>query len=90
MLEFIGHLISGLLSGGTNFDVDSTHKQRVKHAMRISRKRSPLTPEQHEFALAWLKHALANLPELRMEDKEVALRMALLKVSHAKVTIRMT
>ncbi|QOD05849.1 hypothetical protein [Pseudarthrobacter sp. BIM B-2242] len=90
MLEFIGHLVSSLLSGGTDVDVKATPRQCVKHALRISRSRRPLTPEQHEFAAAWLRHALNHLKDLKLESKEMAIRIALLKVEHASVVLRMT
>ena len=89
MLELIGHIISSLLSGGTDFDVKATPRQCVKHALRISRRRRPLTPEQHEFASAWLQHALDHLKDLKLESKEVAIRIAQLKVRHAAVSAHM-
>lgn len=85
MSELIGHLISALFNGGTVFEVRATPHQCIRHALRISRRRRALTPEQVEFATAWLNHALGNLRELDLESREVALRIALLKVSHAKV-----
>lgn len=85
MGEFIGHLISALFSSGTDLEVRATPHQCIRRALRISRRRRALTPEQVEFATAWLNHALGNLRELDLESKEVALRIALLKISHAKV-----
>lgn len=89
MLEYVGHLISSLLSGGTDLDVKATPRQCVKHALRLSRRRRPLTPEQHEFAAAWLRHALNHLKELQLESKEMAIRIALLRVKHAPVVLRL-
>lgn len=86
MLEFIGHLISSVLSSGTDFDVKATPRQCVKHALRLSRRRRPLTPEQHEFATAWLQHALDHLTDLHLESKEVAIRVAQLKVRYAAIS----
>lgn len=89
MLELLGDLLGSLIAGGTDFDVAPTNRQRIRHALRISRKRRPLTPQQHKFATAWLRYGLHHLEELKLERKEVALRVALLKLKHAQVIVRM-
>lgn len=89
MFDFLLSLLGSVLQGGTDFDVPATDRQSIRHALRISRKRRPLSPQQHAFATAWLQYGIDHMKELGMESKEVQLRVGLLRVKHARVVLRM-
>jgi transcriptional regulator NrdR family protein len=87
MLEFLGLLLSSLFDGWDPFDVEPTDRQRIRHALRISRKKRPLTPEQYDFATRWLQYGLDHLKELKLESKEVGRGVGLMRVKRAQVAI---
>lgn len=72
ILDAIGTLLEGITAG-------RPPRQRVKRALRLSRKRR-LTRPRREFAITWLAAGLEDLPGLRLESREQEIRAALEKV----------
>lgn len=75
VIEAIGSLLEFVLT-----DWRPTPRQRVKRALRLSRKRH-LTSKRREFAMGWLSFGLENLTDLRLESRELEIRSALELVS---------
>lgn len=57
-------------------------RQRVKLAVRLSRKRS-LSAKQREFSRTWLTFGLGHLADLRLESREQEIRTALDRVQQS-------
>lgn len=59
-----------------------TAKQRVKRALRLSRRRN-LSAKSRQFAQTWLDYGLQNLADLGLQAREPELRTALSRVKEA-------
>lgn len=75
MLDLIIEAIGALLEFVWT-DWRPTPRQRVKRALRLSRKRN-LSGKRREFAVTWLSFGLKNAADLRLEYRGLEIRNAL-------------
>jgi hypothetical protein len=79
MLDLILNAIGALLEFVWT-DWRPTPRQRVKRALRLSRKRN-LHGKHRDFAVTWLSFGLKNFDDLRLGSREPEIRNALELVS---------
>lgn len=82
ILDFILDLIGALLEFAWT-DWRPTRRQRVKRALRLSR-RKRLSVKHREFSRRWLKFGLDNISDLRLESREPELKTALERVQQSQ------
>lgn len=78
VLEAIGTLLEFVWT-----DWRPSPRSRVKHALRLARKRR-LSVKRREFAVTWLTFGLRNLAELRLDSREVEIKTALERMQQAQ------
>lgn len=82
ILDFILDLIGALLEFAWT-DRRPTRRQRVKRALRLSR-RKRLSVKHREFSRRWLKFGLDNISDLRLESREPELKTTLERVQQSQ------
>jgi hypothetical protein len=82
MLDLIIDAIGALLEFAWT-DWRPTPRQRVKRALRLSRKRN-LSGKHRDFALTWLSFGLKNANDLRLGSRELEIGNALELVSRQR------
>lgn len=75
MLDLILNAIGALLEFVWT-DWRPTPRQRVKRALRLSRKRN-LSGKHRDFAVTWLSFGLKSVDDLRLGSRELEIRNAL-------------